>query len=383
MNQLHVVHDIGSKTGGEGLAALRYSHAIAMTGSSVTLFVAERHNQENQPPTPIAEFKIAGGALETGAKGLRHLIAQTESFRRCLRENRFDLVHLHGTWSPILAVACYLARRHGLPVVVSPHGCLEPWALAHKGLKKRLALATYQSWVFSAASLIVATANQELDSIRVLGFSNPVAVVPLGVDLAHPRSGRSAGTKRILFLSRIHPKKGIPDLVEAWQRVRKPGWKVVVAGASDDGYADTIKALVRDRGLRDDFEFPGLVLGDDKERCFADADVFVLPTYSENFGIAVAEALARGLPVITTTGTPWEDLRMRNCGWWVEPGVDGVAAALTEAISMPPSMLAEMGLRGRLLIEEKYTWSKVGQLALAVSRWAASPEGIRPEAIRL
>ena len=130
-----------------------------------------------------------------------------------------------------------------------------------------------------------------------------------------------------------------------------------------------MRTLVRTHGLESDFEFPGLVVGEQKERCFAEADIFILPTYSENFGIAVAEALARGLPVITTTGAPWEDLVVHDCGWWVTPDVDGIASALSLAMSLPQSTLAAMGARGVKLVQEKYSWDRIGKIALVTSQW--------------
>jgi glycosyltransferase involved in cell wall biosynthesis len=125
------------------------------------------------------------------------------------------------------------------------------------------------------------------------------------------------------------------------------------------------------------------VTGEKKERCFAEADVFVLPTYSENFGIAVAEALARGIPVITTTGAPWQELETHQCGWWVTPGVDGVAAGLSAAMSMPRDALAEMGARGKKLVEEKYSWDRIGRDALRASEWMLRHLGARPDCIDL
>jgi len=359
---------------------LRYAQAVAKAGARVTLFVAVRTSDELEFLEDMDRFRVIGPGGRASIPGLGGTPAM--AIRRCLREESFDVVHLHGTWSPILAIAAYLAHARNIPFIVSPHGCLEPWALGHRKIKKQLALVVYQRWVLENAALLVATADQELASIRALGLVGTVAVVPNGVDLVAPKM-RVGSSRKVLFLSRIHPQKGLADLVMAWARVRQPGWRLVIAGPSEGGYENEIKLLTRKLSIEEDFDFPGLVAGEQKERCFADADVFILPTYSENFGIAVAEALARGLPVITTTGAPWQELEIHRCGWWVAPGVDGIAGALAAALITPRQTLQGMGARGRALIEEKYSWDRIGRDAFDASEWMLSQIGTRPACIDL
>lgn len=366
MRQLHIVQSIASNFGGLGLAALRYSQALALAGADVSLYVVERSSQELEIDDAAGEIFIGGGS------GVG-LVAQALNLKKYVDAHNFDVIHIHGTWTPILAVASYIAFLKGISFVVSPHGCLEPWALQHRGLKKKLALSLYQKRIFLKAGMMVATAEQELESIRSLGIKTPVAVVPNGVDIPSVagkcRNTAINGHRKILFLSRIHPKKGLRDLVAAWAQVRQPGWRVIIAGPDEEGHLDEIRLQIDSLGLAGDFEFPGLVIGDRKEALFAGADLFVLPTYSENFGIAVAEALARGVPVITTTGAPWRDIEDWNCGWWVQPGVEGVACALAAAMKTSHEELDQMGQRGISLVKEKYSWNKIGGLALQCYKW--------------
>lgn len=366
MRQIHIVQSIASDFGGLGLAALRYSQALALAGADISLYVVDRRSQELEIDDAAGKIFIDGG----GGVGL---FAQTLNLKKYLDAQKFDVIHIHGTWTPILAVASYIALLKGIPFVVSPHGCLEPWALQHRGLKKKLALGLYQKRIFLKAGMMVATAEQELESIRRLGIKTPVAVVPNGVDIPSVASKCSNiamnGHRKILFLSRIHPKKGLRDLVAAWAKVRQPGWRVIIAGPDEEGHLDEIRLQIDSLGLGGDFEFPGLVTGDRKEALFVGADLFVLPTYSENFGIAVAEALARGVPVITTTGAPWRDIEDWNCGWWVQPGVEGVACALAAAMKTSHEELDQMGQRGINLVKEKYSWNKIGGLALQCYKW--------------
>lgn len=311
-------------------------------------------------------------------------LAQYAFLLSLCRQRQISLIHLHGMWSPFLAVAALVAHRCRIPLVISPHGCLEPWALRYKRIKKLLALKTYQGAVLRSASLFVATADQELKSLRSLNLHRPVAVIPVGIDIG-PVSRRNASSevRTLLFLSRVHPIKGLLDLVEAWAAVRQPGWRVVIAGGDEEGYRAKVEALIQAKGLDSDFEFAGYVDGARKQACFDQADVFILPTYSENFGIAIAEALANELPVITTTGAPWSELVAHRCGWWVEPGVPGISRALVEAMVCAPDELREMGKRGRELVIEKYSWERIGATALEVSSWLLDQSRPKPEVVKV
>lgn len=362
MKQLHIVQSIATDFGGLGVAAMRYAQALAQAGADVTLYVVDRSKSEIAIVDGYGIIKVVGGAGPRFAK-------QVLALKQYLDVHTFNLVHLHGTWMPILAVASYLASSKGIPLVMSPHGCLEPWAIQHRGWKKKFALALYQKRVFAMASMMVATARQELESIRRLGIGTPVAVIHNGVDMPPAFTRSQSLERKFLFLSRIHPIKGLPDLVAAWALVRQPGWRVVIAGPNEDDHLQEIHAQIDSLGLGSDFEFTGLVTGSQKEALYAAADVFVLPTYSENFGIVIAEALAHGVPVITTTGAPWEDIEKCRCGWWVQPGVEGVARALLAAMNTPREELSEMGLRGSQLVKEKYSWDQIGRSALQAYRW--------------
>lgn len=381
-NQLHIVANAAVTSGGEGLAALRYAEFIARAGCMVSLLSKDISDQQN------CEF-LGMGMLELQVLPTRHnllleLSAQYNFIQSLFEQNKFDLIHLHGMWSPLLAVGALVARRRRVPLVISPHGCLEPWALGYKYHKKLFALKTYQGAILRSASLFIATAGQELESIRKLGLRQPIAVIPNGVDVGTPsHQDVKEGVKTILFLSRVHPKKGLLDLVEAWALVRRPGWRIVIAGGDEGGYRTTVEALVRARGLQSDFEFIGFVEGARKQACFDEADIFVLPTYSENFGIAVAEALANELPVITTTGAPWQDLVEHHCGWWVAPGVQGVSGALIEALECDPEELRKMGQRGRQLVMDKYSWSQIGATGLEVSGWLLNQSRKKPEVVKV
>lgn len=235
--------------------------------------------------------------------------------------------------------------------------------MAYRAWKKRIAWRIYQHRDLRHVTAFHATSEMEAESIRRFGFGQPIIVLPNGVFLP-PRTdrGERAGVIRnALFLSRIHPKKGLDLLVSSWSRVRPQGWRLTIAGNDDGGYAATLEAMIRSSGAADSIQYVGPAYGEAKEALYRNADLFVLPSHSENFGIVVAEALGWGVPVITTTGTPWHELQSEHCGWWIPVTQDGLVAALAEATSVSDAARSAMGLAGRRLIETRYGWPAIAR----------------------
>jgi glycosyltransferase involved in cell wall biosynthesis len=257
------------------------------------------------------------------------------------------------------------------------------WSLSHQAWKKRTAWHLYQKHVFRQASLFHATAPAEVENLRALGLSQPVAVVPNGVDLPETIPDDPApDEKRALFLSRIHPKKGLPMLLDAWAEVQPDGWTLELVGPSENDHRAELEAQAAELGLDGTVVFSGPVDDADKWHKYAAADLFVLPTHSENFGIVVAEALAAEVPVLTTTGAPWQELKTHDCGWWVEPAPDAIRDALATATGQKRDNLVAMGRRGRALVESTYTWQAVGRKMRQAYEWLLRGELSRPSFIQ-
>jgi glycosyltransferase involved in cell wall biosynthesis len=243
---------------------------------------------------------------------------------------------------------------------------LEPWALRQKGWKKRVAWILYQRRILNSSALLHATSAEEGENLHALGLTPRIGVVPNGTDLpilsgspalveTEPRPPRT-----LLFLSRIHPKKGLELLLEAWSSLRPQNWRIRIAGPGEESYIQGLKERCRILGVDREIEWIGPASDTRKDTLFRSSDLFILPSYSENFGLVVAEALSYGVPVITTTGCPWAELLAERAGWWVEPAVEPLQRALQEATDLPPETLRELGGRGRRLVEHSYGWDSVG-----------------------
>lgn len=356
MKVLHVIRDLDINSGGPPRSVSMTAHYLAlMPGVEASLFYENTRDNTYRPKhlSHLQRFEIDSKT----ASGYRSVKKRLES---AVAESSTDVIHVHGLWSPLAHYACRFAREQRLPYVIAPRGMLEPWALKQKRMKKLLALFLYQRKDLNGAAVIHATAESEANSIKELGVSTKVEVIPNGTEIPESLFPKPQNEKkRALFLSRIHPKKGLMDLVAAWKQIAPPDWECVIAGTNEDGYASEVDSAIRRHGLSECMRLHPSVDGAEKWSLYRSADLFVLPSHSENFGLVIAEALASAVPVITTVQTPWRELLSHRCGWWIEDNAVALAMALREATNLSVSERSEMGLRGRSLIQTKYTWPAV------------------------
>ena len=270
------------------------------------------------------------------------------------------LVHDHGLWLTTNHAVAKLCRQRKICRIVSPRGMAGTWAMNHGKWKKRFAWRLYQQRDLHSATAFHATSQQEADEIRRLGLSQSIAVIANGI--SHPQlpsRSRTDNQVRVLFMSRIHPKKGLLNLLQAWHNASLPAnWQLILVGPDEGGYQREVERLVASLRLSEQVRFNGSVNDIEKWQIYVDADYFVLPSFNENFGIVIAEALMAGLPVITTTGTPWSGLDEHDCGWWVEPTVSGLQAALQSASKQSTADRQSMGARGHQYVTSEFSWEK-------------------------
>jgi glycosyltransferase involved in cell wall biosynthesis len=221
-----------------------------------------------------------------------------------------------------------------------------------------------------AVNCFHATAESEYADVRRLGFRQPVAVIPNGIDILELMPKTPTDSRTLLFLGRIHPNKGLDMLLPAWRAVqdRFNDWKLRIVGPDDGGYLGQMRKLANDLAL-ERIEFVEPLYGNMKRQAYAEADLFVLPSYSENFGMAIAEALAAGTPVIVAKGAPWGGIETHQTGWWIDIGIDPLIASLEEAFARTPAQLQAMGMRGRAWMEKEFSWVKVGRMMAKTYRW--------------
>jgi glycosyltransferase involved in cell wall biosynthesis len=286
------------------------------------------------------------------------------------------VLHDHGQWLAINRFSAQLAREKQIPRVVSPRGMLTPWALSQKKLKKKLAWWLYARRDLDQACVIHATSQLELSELRELGVRRPIAMIPNGVELPPIETrAKTPGRKPfVLFLSRIHEKKGIRELLECWRSLAPRDWELVLAGPDEQGILS--KSL-----LPSGTTYVGPVDGVPKQQLMQSASLFVLPTHSENFGVVVAESLSAGVPVITTHAAPWSCLAENQCGWWVPMNVDSIRETLLVAMRTPSEELEAMGMRGRELVKAQFSWPGIVGQMLEVYRWILG-ESDTPECVQ-
>lgn len=374
MNKLsiwHVIESLYLSNGGPSRTVTQLAQSLivnskldvriftqALVGHSSTLAISD-------VPTMISESKHSI-SLKFGLP-----------LRRSLHDNAKssfpDLIHSHGVWSASNHWAAKFSEKNNVPLIIHPRGMLEPWSMNYKFLKKKLALAAYQMVDLQSASLLVATALSEYKNLRSLGFKQPIAIIPNGFNLSDCESSSlmikaKERTRTVLFLSRIHKKKGLFNLVDAWSEMRPKGWRLKIAGPDEGGHLFEVLKHIKSAGLEDDIDYLGEVDGFQKGLLYQESDIFVLPTYSENFGLVILEALSHGVPVITTNAAPWSDLELFGCGWWIDVGVRPLVVALTNAIALSDNDRFEMGSRGRLYAA-RYNWDDISREMTEVYKW--------------
>ena len=382
MKILTFLTSIDQTKGGPSRSVPMFVRGLTLEGVDITLMVYKT-NDMNLHALDNTSAKV-------------HLIPANYKKRELedfVRQEKFDIIHGQCIWEPLFHHMRVIADKYHIPFILTPRGTLEPWSLQQSKWKKKIARWLYQDKDLKRCVCIYATAEMEAQHIRDLGFKNPICIIPNGIETeGYPcRKDASMVKKRILFLSRIHPKKGIEVLIEAFSILHKEfqDWSVMIVGNGEEDYRKALNEKVAKLGLTDKVQILAPVFGEAKMKIYQESSVFCLPSYSENFGMVIAEAMSCGVPAITTNGTPWQLVNgdkatmganldvlgdNKRTGWCLDLSVENLVSALREAMMMNPEELYDMGQRGSKLVNDNFNYRSVAKKNKALYEWILGKE---------
>lgn len=369
----HVVASIDPKYGGPSYTVPALCRALAELGHEVTL------HHCGEPLERSANYEVRGYHWSRLFPGLGLSRDMPNGLRNAAKAGH--VLHVHGQWILPNLLPAWAVKGTACRLVTSPRGMLEGWAMQQSAWKKRIMWRTLQRAAVQASDLLHATARSEADSIWALGIDRPAAIIPNGMD-APPQSERAhfgSESRTLLFLGRMHPKKGIDRLLAAWALLQSehPSWNLKIVGPDNSGYLSELRAQADALKLQR-LTFLGAVAGAEKTALYRNSQLFVLPTHSENFGVSVAEALSYGVPAVVSRGAPWAELNAHRCGLWTDNDPAALASALGSLMRRPPHELQEMGARGRAWVERDFSWRRCAEMMAASYRWLLA-EAERPD----
>ena len=372
-NWLHVVSHLDPKYGGISTVVPELISAIGSAGHYHPSLAGFCSAGEQRPRnTQTFDLRVWPSSR---IEWLRNA-SLTQDFNRVVAGS--EGLHIHGLWEQSTLVAAKSARKSRKPYVLSAHGMLERWALQNKRLKKSIYAAFVERTNVEGAACLHALTSAEAEDYRRFGSRRPIAVIPNGVHVPAHADAASflnefpslRGKKLVLFLGRIHFKKGLDLLCHAWQTASKrwPEAHLVLAGP-DFGTRASIEALVQSLNLSRRITFTGMLTGDLKWSALKAAQCFVLPSYSEGLSVSTLEALGMGVPVIITEHCHLPEVQQQGCGWVIPANANRLAETLDQFLSSSSNDLLAMSSRARQMVEQSYTWPKVGAQMCDLYRW--------------
>jgi glycosyltransferase involved in cell wall biosynthesis len=357
-----IVPRIHQKASGTTTVLTRLCEVLATTGNSVELHVVKGNDAENNFPVrvyPSIPF-LKNLGISPKMKGAIRELSKKEV-----------IIHNHSLWMmPNIYPGLVFDKNSKAKLVVSPHGTLSTWARSRSKSKKMVAWYLGQKKTLDKAHCFHATSAQEVFDIRSMGYKQPIAFIPNGIDL--PNEIFSIEKKKeILFLGRLHPVKGIEFLLDIWSNLESdfPEWELKIVGPPyKDGYLESLHNLVNQLGCKQ-VKFCSPVYNQEKYKTYAQAAIYILPTYSENFGVTVGEALINKTPVIVSEGGPWEKVEEKKCGWWVKRDKQSFERTIRSALNTSMEELNQMGELGSSWIHEDFDWRRIGAQYIQLYNW--------------
>ena len=360
-NKVTVIHTVGKlfKYSGVTDVILRSSSVIASEGHEVIVLAWDDYDSVD---VNLFHDKVTVILLANQGSVFYKLWRYSKTLVKLVKTNRNTVIHNHGLWQESNISSGIVSKIYSVPLVISPHGMLESWSMNHNKYKKILPWFLYQRLLLKYAKYIHACSVIEKNNILKIISNADIWINTLGVCIT-PLQNKSA-SKNVLFFSRIHPKKGVMELVKTWKILDSTDWTLSIVGPGEEKYLKSINDYIKQNNMDGNVKVIGALYGEDKQDVFRKSSLFVLPTYSENFGIVVAEAFMERLPVITTNATPWVGLDKRGCGWTIHPTENDLLLTLQEAMKLEVAELNKMGEIGRDWMIDKFSWEVFGKKSL-------------------
>lgn len=363
MRVLHVIPSVAARDGGPSQAIAPMCQALIDRGMDVTLAATDADGSSRLPVSINVRTAWQGIPAIFFSRDLTEAFKYSRGMARWLGAHvgDFDVVHAHAVLSHAPIAAAAACRRARVPYAIRPLGTLATWSMNHHRWRKRLLLAAGAGRAVRCASALHCTTNEEWSDLRAAFGVSRGHVIPLGVDLPPITGPDLSDAPYVLALSRLHPKKNFESLLDAFARLHRlhARWRLVIAGAGDDDYRRRLEDRARDLALHTAVQFTGWVDGAQKRELLARASLFALPSRHENFGIAVLEAMAAGVPVVISREVQLADAVARAGAGWV---VDGDTSALTDVLGRAmnsPDLLTQRRAARRLA--EQYSWSRCAE----------------------
>jgi len=370
MKILHCIPSVLRTSAGPSYSVLRLCDYLSLN-NDVSLISSDEVS-ENFRHDFIKTFPTNLGLKKLGVS-----LKMQKWIAKNLKNHNFDIVHSHSLWMMQNIYPSWESKKNGIPVVISPRGTLSTEAFKRGSIMKSLFWPLIQKPVLKDSTIFHATSNQEKNDIRELGFKQPIAVVPNGIDLPEIKENKKDNKtmKKLLFLGRIHPIKGIDNLLIAWQEIQNihKDWTLEIVGPDSYNYLSVLNRITKKLKLKRVI-FSKEIHGDEKNKKYQSANLFILPSHSENFGVSVAEALSNGIPCIVSKGAPWKILDEKKAGWWIDNSVEMITKNLINILSISTSELESMGLNGKNLVSEEFNWKKVSTMMTEVYLWILTKE---------
>lgn len=379
MRVLHTIAGFGSHSGGTTSCTFDLLEALNATGITADLLTPAI--------APGVDDKLAGNK-EIWIKDMPYdcvtPYAFSRNMRRFLRTSEYDIYHTNGLWLDINHITCSVARHRKRPYVITPHGMLYPAALQRSSSRKKLMRKLFFDRDLKQASAIHATCEQEADHIRALGINTPIAIIANPIRIpANLESATLQGASlrpeypAVGYLGRLHPRKNVDRIIEAFAQASDSNHRLLIMGAGTPEYERELRIMARDM-CGDRVIFEGFVHGDEKLRKLASLRALVVASDFENFGMIVGESLLCSTPVICTRTAPWQDLKVFDCGRWVDNDVETLRDNIYTFLRLPLERIEQMGEHGRDLISHDYNPAAIASAMNRLYDWMLG-NGDKPE----